>query len=372
MWIGGPPGRRPRSWRQRRIVTAVVFAIAAAIALALPPTIDKRSNGGDAGFATVDMSGDLHLLGPDGSALWSAPLPRIDPRTASPFLKHLVAVDSRHGLVVAGWPLPHGGAVVAALSTAQRHFLWTTIIGDNLGQFRGVWTDASGSSTIVLFDHFVGIADPGFLPRAEARFQVVLPGGSLGLTGTLATPRPGFGPEDWTVVDAFWKMPRLDVSYHNQGLYRYLIGPAVQVVCPRAETCLPAHGDFYPVANGYLVATGSPEIDAIDETGRIAMMYDTGLTGNHLMTFAVDPSERFLYAVGSCNYVSGLSVIEVATHSEHSRLRPGQPSAPCGDAVAARDASALAAGSQGVWLIRADTGTAIKKSTRPSLSVASL
>ena len=49
----------------------------------------------------------------------------------------------------------------------------------------------------------------------------------------------------------------------------------------------------------------------VDSYGAIRTGFDTGLEGNHLMEFVVDPMAERLYAVGSCGYSGGFSAVSV-------------------------------------------------------------
>jgi len=67
-----------------------------------------------------------------------------------------------------------------------------------------------------------------------------------------------------------------------------------------------------------LTATGdTPVLLALDGVGAIRGGVDTGRDGNHMLAFAVDEQARRVYSVGSCGYVPGYNVVDLA--------RPGLP-----------------------------------------------
>jgi len=117
----------------------------------------------------------------------------------------------------------------------------------------------------------------------------------------------------------------LYLSYHGPdttGIDRFDLDEAGLRACadrtPPQVACIGAHGGFALDGDGLLTATGdSPVLLTLDEAGEIRGGVDTGLDGNHMLAFAVDAPARRVYSVGSCGYVPGFSVVDLA--------RPGLP-----------------------------------------------
>jgi hypothetical protein len=68
--------------------------------------------------------------------------------------------------------------------------------------------------------------------------------------------------------------------------------------------CIKLHGKIVADSEGLLAATGGQYIVRVDSSHHIAMAYDTGLTGNHLMEFALSSRQNLIWAIGSCFYGS--------------------------------------------------------------------
>jgi hypothetical protein len=79
------------------------------------------------------------------------------------------------------------------------------------------------------------------------------------------------------------------------------------------DGCIPGHGNAELNGNGLLVSQGNGPIDEIGATGRVRRTLDTHLDRNHLLEFTVDRRVGRLYAVGSCIYVGGFSVVDIRT-----------------------------------------------------------
>jgi hypothetical protein len=119
----------------------------------------------------------------------------------------------------------------------------------------------------------------------------------------------------------------------------------------------------------------TPIILDIDRAGRIRRGWDTRLTGNHMLAFAVDARGGRLYALGSCLYKSGFSVVDLrdggvptpaATPGEWQWLATPEPPqvlqpTPCGERLAlGPDSLAVVAGQGEVRLLDVATGQVIR------------
>jgi hypothetical protein len=130
-------------------------------------------------------------------------------------------------------------------------------------------------------------------------------------------------PEDghkWTVYQGSVSADEqhLYVSYHGPdttGLDWFDVASGGLVRCaslgPPNFGCIASHGGFTVLPHELLVGTGDPVILDVDSSGAIRKGFDTGLVGNHLMEFVVDPAAQRLYAVGSCGYTGGFSAVSL-------------------------------------------------------------
>jgi hypothetical protein len=207
-----------------------------------------------------------------------------------------------------------------------------------------------------------------------------------GLAAVAATLDPADGRmlRRWTVRQArgrHWWVYRgvatsderhLLVSYHGQDTTGadVLTLPEGRLVGCRASAdpgtaCLPSvHGDVIATGRHLLATTGDPSrVERLTLDGRVTGHWDSRLAGNHLMELALDPSGRWLYAVGACGYAGGLSAIDLSTGQVRVLARPTGPrqdTAPlpavCGERVEAETGGLLAV---------AKTGRRVPASTSP-------
>lgn len=83
--------------------------------------------------------------------------------------------------------------------------------------------------------------------------------------------------------------------------------------------CVYGHGGFVQLGDRLLVATGHPEILEY-KAGILNQIFDTDLIGNHVMEFAVDQLRQRIYAIGSCMYAGGLSVLDLNHGGQRARM----------------------------------------------------
>lgn len=135
----------------------------------------------------------------------------------------------------------------------------------------------------------------------------------------------------------------LYISYHGGGTATGTTGvDAFRVSagglqrCPPApypdHGCIAAHGNIEFYRGGLLVAEGSPPwILQIDTAGTVRRELHTRLHGNHRLEFALDRSSGRVYAVGSCVYAGGLSVLDLRTEKARLLAREDAPYGVCGE-----------------------------------------
>jgi hypothetical protein len=111
---------------------------------------------------------------------------------------------------------------------------------------------------------------------------------------------------------------RFYVSYHGpstQGADVLSIRGLKTTRCvpaARSRACLRVHGAVEARGVRLLATAGEPPyILELRANGRVVRTLDSGLAGNHLMEFALDPDRSLLYAVGSCGYTGGLSRLDL-------------------------------------------------------------
>lgn len=58
--------------------------------------------------------------------------------------------------------------------------------------------------------------------------------------------------------------------------------------------------------------------------GQVVNTFHSGLEGNHVMEFAVDPSHSRIYPIGPCEYAGGLSRIDLSSGTTRLLVPPSQ------------------------------------------------
>jgi outer membrane protein assembly factor BamB len=172
---------------------------------------------------------------------------------------------------------------------------------------------------------------------------------------TVETLRMTLPPFNWWIyqVGVSADEQRVFVSYHGSpnftgglqgtgGIDWFNRGPDGWIRCLNrsgdgAGCIRAAHGGFARYLDGLLVATGTNVIHRVNASGTTAEDFDTGLKNNHLMEFALDTAADKLYAVGSCDYVPGFSVVDLKDGTVFvKQSAPGPPSSTtvCGERLA--------------------------------------
>lgn len=100
-------------------------------------------------------------------------------------------------------------------------------------------------------------------------------------------------------------------------------------------TCIDQHGSVVISPWGILAATGSSTVKLLDSAGN-ATSIETGLAGNHIMEFGVDPARGQLFVAGSCSFAGGLAIVSgLGTASKRVRMvSPSYSRGYCGERLA--------------------------------------
>ncbi len=139
------------------------------------------------------------------------------------------------------------------------------------------------------------------------------------------------------------------------------------------------HGAVDASGDSIVTSTGLPWVAEFSPDGTIDARLETGLEGNHLMSFALDRAADRLYAVGSCGYVPGFAAL---TFSTGERLVLAHARNVCGEQLVVADDSVIVGSapvpvaSPGVKgaLLRVDpaTGSLLRRRTTPAEPVSLL
>jgi hypothetical protein len=134
----------------------------------------------------------------------------------------------------------------------------------------------------------------------------------------------------------------LYVSYHGpvtSGADVFRVDEQRRVECPtppkpRLGCFRLVHGNMEPFRDGLVAATGDFGFIQLEPDGTISGRWDAGLEGNHLTEFTLDRGEGRIYAVGSCGYAGGFSVVDLASDRVRVLVPPASPPAPvCGERI---------------------------------------
>ena len=151
---------------------------------------------------------------------------------------------------------------------------------------------------------------------------------------------------DWWVIDGAVTddESRLFISYHGgcDVVERLCTSGAdwVDIIGDRLVRCkrpsasgfgclVRVHGGVEPLNGDLLAATGGPRLLEISKAGAITARLQTRLAGNHVMEFALDALGERAFALGSCNYTGGVSVLDLVS----KRTRVLTPTL-CGERIA--------------------------------------
>jgi hypothetical protein len=141
----------------------------------------------------------------------------------------------------------------------------------------------------------------------------------------------------------------LYLSYHGPdttGMDRFAIQPTGLLRCSmttRPESgCFLTHGPF-AVDDGVLLASMAEQpLAALDPlTGARRNEYNLQLDGNHMLEITVASAIRRIYAVGSCGYTGGLSMVDLSTSQTQVLVASRSVDAICGERIVSRDDGSL-------------------------------
>lgn len=233
----------------------------------------------------------------------------LSPRTVINTTRHLIGRTKNGKKLFVLLPGPQGRVIAVDTTTGRI----STIFESNDRAFRSL---AVGPTTgrIYLF----GNDGPTIL------ISVLDPEGKPLSTWKMIKPE-GF---DWAVYQGATSVDerRLFVSYHGAarpnvgikgttGADWFDVTPQGITCCPQVNPsnvgCMDSHGGFAVYKDGLLTATGGSRVLEIAGNGKVRQAFDTGLDGNHLLEFTIDANQSRLYAVGSCGYVPGFSVVDL-------------------------------------------------------------
>ena len=133
---------------------------------------------------------------------------------------------------------------------------------------------------------------------------------------------------DWWVYQA---EPSADeknilVSYHGSsttGIDSFEVAQDELVRCKDRKKpqmgCMPVHGGFVQMGDRLFATTGQAEILEY-RSGTVQQVFNSELEGSHLMEFAVDRGRERIYAIGSCGFAGGLSVMRLSDGGQPAKL----------------------------------------------------
>jgi hypothetical protein len=129
------------------------------------------------------------------------------------------------------------------------------------------------------------------------------------------------------------------------------------------EGCLEVHGNVEPLGRGVIGASGEGPLRRFDGVGHLVREYVIGLPHNHLMEFALSPDLRRAYAIGSCLYSGGLSIIDIARARTHVARAAGLhgPTAICGERIAVGKRYALVIAANRLLVLDAKNGRLVRR-----------
>jgi hypothetical protein len=320
--VGGGRQRHPlgltsRAVRWVRLATFSALIASACVGTA-PTTPDAPA--ADRSYWVVAVLADGGIM--------SAPLrgvesgaPRRLGQVASPLGGHVAAVIGSNLFVVSGgrltsfdlsadgpapsWSIEIGAAPQRSASVS---------VGPRTGMLYVVGSDDAGV-TLDLVD-----------PRTRSR------------DARLLKARAG---RDWAVYDAQVNEEErvLAVSYHGSDTTGVDLFPLSEPDrgCTNNRTnagwgCLPGHGHATWWEREVIVATGTEKLLRASAVGALNREYDSTLTNDHLMEFALDPLRSEVVAIGSCGYRGGLATVDLRSGS--TRLVAPASGSICGERIA--------------------------------------
>jgi hypothetical protein len=176
--------------------------------------------------------------------------------------------------------------------------------------------------------------------RGDAVVRVLDPSGTQSTETWLARKSDG---RNWYIYQGAVAADEtaLYLSYHGPdttGIDRFEIQPTGLLRCSittRPESgCFVTHGSFALEA-GVLIATMAEQpLAALDPlTGARRAEYDLRLEGNHMPEFTVASAIGRIYAVGSCGYTGGLSMVGLSSGRVQVLVASRTIGAVCGERI---------------------------------------
>jgi hypothetical protein len=269
---------------------------------------------------------------------------------------HLVVADSNTGavlaeLTLAGPPAPQSQMRAMAVSP-ERHTLYAVI------------SEASGRARIAVVDTTTLTETSSIDPGADLEYRGLALGPRSGRLYLFANQRgdavvrvidpsgvqspqtwPGRKSDGrtWFIYQGAVSSDEtvLYLSYHGPdttGIDRFEIQPTGLLRCSittRPESgCFLTHGSF-ALESGVLIASmGEQPLAALDPlTGARRDEYDLRLEGNHMPEFTIASGIGRIYALGSCGYTGGLSMVDLATRQTQVLVASRSIGAICGERI---------------------------------------
>lgn len=269
---------------------------------------------------------------------------------------HLVVADVNTGVVLAeltlaGPPAPQSQMRAMAVSP-ERHILYVVV------------SEASGRARIALIDtatlRFASSIDLGgdleyrglalgprtgrlYLfanQRGDALVRVIDPSGSQ---PPQTWPGRKSDGRTWFIYQGAVSSDEaaLYLSYHGPdttGIDRFEIQPTGLIRCSittRPESgCFLTHGPF-ALEGGVLTASmGEQPLAVLDPlTGARRSEYNVMLEGNHMPEFTIASGVGRIYAIGSCGYTGGLSMVDLASGQTQVLVASRTIGAVCGERI---------------------------------------
>lgn len=367
-------------------LTAVALVLTACVSSATPPTpptpaVSHNLGTGPAVFALL-ADGRLLVASPvDAAISREVRLARSARGAGEPDFAHVLALDARRRVLHVLLDVAGAGGVVVTVDARTLVVRGTWALPAGI-RHRSLAVGPASGAILVFGDRAEAGGRSPWLTRLSVAGAVV---GSWRL-------RPADG-RDWRPYAAAVSADERFsvVSYHGErttgadivGLDGPERRPCRQPVPAGAGCLAEVHGSVAVSGGRVLATTGDGGfLVSVDPVRLDHRRLDVGLSGNHLMEFAVDPAGS-VHALGSCRYAGGLSRLRADGSAPHVLSVPSPaPQRPhlCGERLSAGPAGLVAiargpvsAGSSslpaGIDLLDGDTGRVIGTVSTPAAVV---